>query len=242
MTNYLKIKSDGTTVATTELPTWGEVSNTGDYYIDGKWYDKTGTEYVEQFTYASNNGKLLEVEVADNQPVDLHYDELAPDLVRDTIFATDVKTNTLTLAETKWINEDGIEYFDDGLLGVPDTTFSSTGARIYPDGTIRGKSSYGEYVKSPDGRLEMTAHITQTDTSYVIVWGFPHLNTSLEKSYTNAVTRKKYGGNNDIVSVFPHPNSITSESSTVFQLQTTPATNYTGGGATLSCVFIGEWK
>ena len=46
---------------------------------------------------------------------------------------------------------DGIEYFDAGLLGVPDTTFSSTGARIYPDGTIRGKSSYGEYVKYPDG-------------------------------------------------------------------------------------------
>ena len=47
---------------------------------------------------------------------------------------------------------DGIEYFDDGLLGVPDTTFSSTGARLYPDGTIRGKSSYGEYVKYPNGK------------------------------------------------------------------------------------------
>jgi len=155
-TNYIKVKEDGTTISTIDKPVYGEISTSGDYYINGLWYDKTGTEYTEQFTYLSKDGKLLEVEVADNQPVDIHYNELAPTLVEDTIFATDVKTNTLTLAETKWINEDGVEYFDEGLLGVPDTTFSSTGARIYPDGTIRGKSSYGEYVRYPYGRLECT--------------------------------------------------------------------------------------
>ena len=36
-------------------------------------------------SYLSQNGKLLGVEVADGVPVDLHYDELAPTLVEDTI-------------------------------------------------------------------------------------------------------------------------------------------------------------
>ena len=63
--------------------------------------------------------------------------------------------------------EDGIEYFDSGLIGVPDTTFSSTGARIYPDGTIRGKSSYGEYVKYPDGRIIIVGAVTVTTTSAI---------------------------------------------------------------------------
>ena len=48
------------------------------------------------------------------------------------------------------------EFLDEGLLGAPDTGFSSTGARIYPDGTIRGKSDYGEYVKYPDCTLICT--------------------------------------------------------------------------------------
>lgn len=49
---------------------------------------------------------------------------------------------------------DGVAYADAGLLGVPDTSFSPTGARIYPDGVIRGKSSYGKYYKYPNGILE----------------------------------------------------------------------------------------
>jgi hypothetical protein len=83
--NYLKLFEDGSTEATAELPTWGEISATGDYYIDGLWYDKTGVLYVNQFTYLSNKGKLAGIEVANGVPVDIHYDELAPTLVEDTI-------------------------------------------------------------------------------------------------------------------------------------------------------------
>jgi len=59
-------------------------------------------------------------------------------------------------------------YADAGLLGTPDTGFSSTGARKYSDGTIRGKSSYGEYVKYPDGILECTI-VTDELTCEVLI-------------------------------------------------------------------------
>ena len=83
--NYIKLFEDGSTEATAELPTWGEISATGDYHIDGLWYDKTGVLYTNQFTYLSNKGKLAGIEVANVAPVDIHYDELAPTLVEDTI-------------------------------------------------------------------------------------------------------------------------------------------------------------
>jgi len=67
---------------------------------------------------------------------------------------------------------DSEEYFDDGLLGVPDTGFSSTGARIYPDGTIRGKSSYGEYVKHPDGTLVITQRDSVATTTDQVASGY----------------------------------------------------------------------
>ena len=41
-------------------------------------------------TYLSNKGKLAGIEVANGIPVDIHYDELAPTLVEDTIKATDI--------------------------------------------------------------------------------------------------------------------------------------------------------
>ena len=88
--NYIKLFEDGSTEATVELPTWGEVSTTGDYHIDGLWYDKTGVLYTNQFTYLSNKGKLAGIEVANGIPVDIHYDELAPTLVEDTIQATNL--------------------------------------------------------------------------------------------------------------------------------------------------------
>jgi hypothetical protein len=83
--NYIKLFEDGSTEATAELPTWGEISTTGDYHIDGLWYDKTGVLYTNQFTYLSNKGKLAGIEVAGGVPVDIHYTELAPTLVEDTI-------------------------------------------------------------------------------------------------------------------------------------------------------------
>jgi len=74
------------------------------------------------------------------------------------------------------------EYADAGLLGTPDTGFSSTGARIYSDGTIRGKSSYGSYVKRPNGVMECKGVVSvgaTTGSSYPFItseatWTFPY--------------------------------------------------------------------
>ena len=85
--NYLKIKEDLTTVATLEKPTFGSISATGDYQINGLWYDKTGVFYTDQITYASENGKLLEVEVVAGEVVDTHYNLPAPKIVEDCIQA-----------------------------------------------------------------------------------------------------------------------------------------------------------
>ena len=108
--NYIKLFEDGSTEATAELPTWGEISATGDYHIDGLWYDKTGVLYTNQFTYLSNKGKLAGIEVANGAPVDIHYDELAPTLVEDTIKATDIIAGEYhgKNACTAWVNFDGI--------------------------------------------------------------------------------------------------------------------------------------
>ena len=46
-------------------------------------------------TYLSNKGKLAGIEVANSIPVNIHYDELAPTLVEDTI-----KTSNLVVGET----------------------------------------------------------------------------------------------------------------------------------------------
>ena len=85
--NYIKQYKDGTTEATLVKPSYGVVSTTGDYLIDGLWYDLTGTLYTTQFTYLSKDGKLLGIEVVDGEPVDIHYDEDAPSIVEDCIQA-----------------------------------------------------------------------------------------------------------------------------------------------------------
>ena len=179
-------------------------------------------------TYLSNKGKLAGIEVANGIPVDIHYNELAPTLVEDTIKATDLVTNTLTLAETKWSNADGIEYFDDGLLGVPDTSFSSTGARLYPDGTIRGKSDYGDYIKSPDGEASASlvdATILGTGTQVF----FPTTIFHASFSFSSA------GGS------FRHLQVLTSSNTSLTLLgfnSSGTAQNVT----LISCDINGEWK
>jgi hypothetical protein len=61
-------------------------------------------------TYLSNKGKLAGIEVANGAPVDIHYDELAPTLVEDTIKATDIIAGEYhgKNACTAWVNFDGI--------------------------------------------------------------------------------------------------------------------------------------
>ena len=65
----------------------------------------------------------------------------------------DIPAGTSALLESD--GADVIEYhefLDEGLLLAPDTGFSSTGSRVYPDGTIRGQCSDGSWYKTdPNG-------------------------------------------------------------------------------------------
>ena len=55
-------------------------------------------------TYLSNKGKLAGIEVANGIPVDIHYDELAPTLVEDTIKVSNlVVTDGFDLGQS-WVN------------------------------------------------------------------------------------------------------------------------------------------
>lgn len=75
-------------------------------------------------------------------------------------------SKTIVLNNTIWVNPDGVEYADEGLRGVPDTSFSSTGARLYPNGVIVGKSSFGLYIRYLDGRLFMRGKVSITAIGY----------------------------------------------------------------------------
>lgn len=246
MLNYLKIYENGTTVVTVNKPSYGEVSTTGDYFKDGAWYSSSGVKYTEQFTYASQDGKLLAVEVAGGQPVALHLEdtesnEVAPSLSLPAIHANDVVCNTLQLAETKWTNEDGIEYADEGLLGVPDTSFSSTGARIYPDGTIRGKSNYGEYVKYPDGRLE--GFYTSRNVSFTVSGSYL-VSISLPLPHNSITpTNNKVIGGAVLRNMFPSEYAGSPTTNYVrFYFATRDGSEPTAGDYVMSYSFTGTWK
>ena len=107
--NYIKQLNDGTTVATSEKPTWGSVSTTGDYFLNGVWYDKNGVEYTTQFSYFSENGKLVGIEVVGGEPTVIHiedteHDEIAPSLSLPAIHANNLKvTDGFDLGQ-KWVD------------------------------------------------------------------------------------------------------------------------------------------
>jgi hypothetical protein len=90
-------------------PVFGEVSATSDYFLNGLWYDSTGTVYNPQPTYLNHNGKLVGFEVANGDVVDLHYDIDYPKIVEDviqvdTMIADEYKGKN---ACTAWVNFDG---------------------------------------------------------------------------------------------------------------------------------------
>lgn len=76
-------------------------------------------------------------------------------------------------------SQTGTVYTDPGLIGTPDTFFSPTGARIYSDGTVRGKSSNGQYIKYPNGTIECMYNVFEIN-NFVNgnringTWTYPH--------------------------------------------------------------------
>ena len=136
--NYIKLFEDGSTEATAELPTWGEISTTGDYHIDGLWYDKTGVLYTNQFTYLSNKGKLAGIEVANGIPVDIHYDELAPTLVEDTI-----KTSNLVVTDGFDLGQSWVNVTASRALDVTYTNDTGKPIKIVGEIQSAGTGGYG---------------------------------------------------------------------------------------------------
>lgn len=139
-------------------------------------------------------------------------------------------------------NFSGIEYADEDLLGTPDTSFSSTGARIYPDGTIRGKSSYGEYVKYPDGTLIIKVYGGTIETTTLVtgsIWRgggtcytLPHALIDKDTAVEMVSTRFVNGY------VFPSRSNILS--TTELYTEVSGATS-TAQGYSIATV-IGRWK
>ena len=142
--NYIKILEDGSTIATTDTPTFGEVSTTGDYLLNGLWYDSTGVLYTEQFTYLSKGGKLLVAEIANGVPVDIHYTELAPTLVEDTI-----KVSNLVVTDGFDLGQSWVNVTSERTLGV--TYTNDTGKPIVVYWNVADGDNSGQIVMRVDG-------------------------------------------------------------------------------------------
>jgi hypothetical protein len=143
-----------------------------------------GTPYVPQFTYLSKDGKLAEVETVDGVPVDVHYDKLAPDLVRHTIQA-----ENLVVTEEATIKGGDI-YHEANILGtVSQTAGVPTGAIIES-----GSNTNGSYVKYADGSItcwtgpEWTTEFV-SDNGAAVPWTFPVVFISAPTVVGNCATR-----------------------------------------------------
>lgn len=127
---------------------------TSEFYVDNisvfKSQPTLGTPYVPQFTYLSKDGKLAEVEVADGVPVDVHYDKLAPDLVRDSI-----QTKNLVVSEEATVS--GLTVTDSFDLG-----------QSWVDVTANRAVSV-TYTNSTGRPIEVVFTTSQTDTFYYAV-------------------------------------------------------------------------
>jgi len=140
---------------------------------------------------------------------------------------------------------DSEEYADEGLLGTPDTGFSSTGARIYPDGTIRGKSSYGEYIKYSDGRVECTTQIAllyNSSTDLRTNWLYPHKGIALDSIYvtSNAIDSPQGFSNSDVAYIRCASSLSLSYCTVVMYL--TSAIAVTGDLCNVSVKMVANWK
>ena len=140
-------------------------------------------------TYLSNKGKLAGIEVANGVPVDIHYDELAPTLVEDTI-----KTNNLVVTDSFDLGQKLVDVTSERVAGVTytndtgkpiqlnihligNTTLAYT--TLYIDGVYMGYYGAGSSASAsvylglfintviPDGS---TYYITNTGTQTLQKW------------------------------------------------------------------------
>ena len=131
-----------------------------------------GTAYDPQLTYASKDGKLLEVEVQDGVPVDTAYNEYAPDLVRKTIMVD----NLVTKKNVKIVDFGtvfiGNRYVIDNPFGNENAKGCSVRAEIFYNG-MWGEASW-IYIAASYGTR---AHAT-TDEGIVVQTGNTGVNVN----------------------------------------------------------------
>lgn len=126
--NYIKIKSDGTSISTTVKPTFGKISTLSDYLLNGVWYDLNGTPLVDIVTYAD---EVVEANL-NGEPVDIHNDFIVPDIVENKILSKVAEIVSLT---GRWHERD-LE-FGEVLLNNGTAIFGSNADGfygLYPDG------------------------------------------------------------------------------------------------------------
>lgn len=162
---YLKVFADGTKERVDNAPSYGVESNISDYYKDGVWYDNTGTKYTTQFTYASQDGKLVGFEVADGEVVDIHLEDtesnvIAPSLSLPALGCDNLIANEKVIAEefkgknacTAWVNFDGTT--------TPPTIRDSYNV----SGVVRtGTGQYDIYFEEP---MDNTSYSIQHSLTY----------------------------------------------------------------------------
>lgn len=99
--------------------------------------------------------------------------------------------------------QDGIEYLDPGMVGTPFPILSPTGAKIYPDGTIRGMSLNGEYIKYPNGIIECWNRILLVNSFQNVnliegTWIYPHPTSTSDNIVM--ITELTYGPDMSVLS------------------------------------------
>ena len=138
---------------------------------------------------------------------------------------------------------DSEEYSDNGLLGTPDTAFSSTGARIYPTGTVIGKSSYGVYIRLPNGLLICTrSNAVTIDVTTLLdgryygdlgIWIYPH------EFFTIPFSNTKFRQNSGRIGI---PFEITLSTSSQYQCGVSNSTSEVAKYVSFTQFAIGTWK
>lgn len=242
---YISIYSDGNTQHTNQQPdvspTYWQDKRVFDNVVENSSLSTTLEDYYNK-TEADNlfDDKVSKVTSTDNAIP--KFNGITGEIQDTSVLIDDNDFITTQIFNQDGAEFDGVEYFDDGLRGVPDTTFSSTGARIYPDGTIRGKSSYGKYTKSPDGTLICKHRIDNGAVVYTAVggvafspafsWSYPHIfSTAPRVSATGA----KQSNNFTWASV--NTPEINFCGYRILQAEASASAN-----ATADFTAIGEWK
>ena len=120
-------------------------------------------------TYLSNKGKLAGIEVANGAPVDIHYDELAPTLVEDTIKAGNLVVEDSFDLGQKWVDvkserANGVEELNDtgkpiqlSILGFAGVTYEFN---LYIDGL---EMTFGQ-----SGVRQSYTHIVPNGSTYYL--------------------------------------------------------------------------